>query len=188
MLRDPEDFSTMLADVRVTFDGQRQVSDSSNRAVRGMRVDADTYLPDDVLALNDKTTMAASVEGRVPLLDHRLVEFALSLAPEINMPGGRQKGLLRSVVKDILPTRILQQKKDGFSAPVVHWVTGPLLQPIRESLLGHPSGVVAEVVDLKRLEARMQRPDKVGPCSHSLFALFVLNIWCHTHVSGRSGN
>lgn len=86
-----------------------------------LAADMATYLPEDLLLLLDRSTMAASVEGRVPLLDHRLVEAALALPAEQRTPGGRQKGLLRAIAADWLPAPLLTAPKHGFVSPVAAW-------------------------------------------------------------------
>ncbi|MFA6019828.1 MAG: asparagine synthase (glutamine-hydrolyzing) [Rhodospirillales bacterium] len=88
--------------------------------------DINTYLPEDLLLLLDRTSMAASVEGRVPFLDHRLVEMALSLPEGIRAPNGRQKGLERAMAEDFLPASVLNAPKQGFASPVPKWMSGRL--------------------------------------------------------------
>ena len=80
-------------------------------------VDIKTYLPDDILTKVDRASMAASLEARVPLLDHVWVELAASLPAEFRF----DKAILREALKDILPESILNRGKKGFSAPLLHW-------------------------------------------------------------------
>lgn len=93
-----------------------------------------TYLPEDLLTLLDRTSMAASVEGRVPFLDHRLVEAALAVPPHIRTPGGRQKGLERAMAAPFLPPEILDAPKQGFASPVPIWLRAGLAEPARRLL------------------------------------------------------
>jgi asparagine synthase (glutamine-hydrolysing) len=88
--------------------------------------DINTYLPEDLLLLLDRTSMAASVEGRVPFLDHRLVERALSVPASIRTPNGRQKGLERAMAEDLLPLEVVAAPKQGFASPVPKWMSGSL--------------------------------------------------------------
>ncbi len=97
--------------------------------------DMATYLPDDLLTLLDRTSMAVSVEGRVPFLDHRLVEAALSVPDQIRVPGGRQKALERAMARDLLPEPVIGAPKQGFAAPVPDWLTGGLDAPAGRALL-----------------------------------------------------
>jgi asparagine synthase (glutamine-hydrolysing) len=91
-----------------------------------LAADMGSYLPDDLLTLLDRTTMAVSVEGRVPFLDHRLVEAALAVPPNIRTPGGRQKGLERSLAAKFLPEEVLAAPKQGFASPVPAWMKSGL--------------------------------------------------------------
>lgn len=86
--------------------------------------DMETYLPEDLLLLLDRSSMAVSVEGRVPLLDHRLVEAALAVPPTVRTEGGRQKALLRHLAERFLPAEVIRAPKQGFASPVPAWCAG----------------------------------------------------------------
>jgi asparagine synthase (glutamine-hydrolysing) len=96
--------------------------------------DISTYLPEDLLTLLDRTTMAVSVEGRVPFLDHRFVEASLSVPESIRTAGGQQKALERAMAKEFLPSEILNAPKQGFASPVPHWMKNGLAQTARRLL------------------------------------------------------
>jgi len=85
-------------------------------------VDVNTYLPDDLLVKIDIATMAYSLEGRSPLLDHELMELAASLPPELKAARGRRKRILRSALRGWLPDEILDAPKRGFELPVARWL------------------------------------------------------------------
>ena len=99
---------------------------STDLQTSALAADISSYLPDDLLTLLDRTTMAVSVEGRVPLLDHRLVGAALAVPSEIRSPGGSQKGLQRSIAAKFLPEAILSAPKQGFASPVPAWMKAGL--------------------------------------------------------------
>ncbi len=84
------------------------------------------YLPDDILTKVDRATMAVGLEGREPLLDHRLVEFALRLPPGLRRGALGTKHLLRRVLYRYVPKAILERPKQGFSIPVSRWLRGEL--------------------------------------------------------------
>ena len=97
-------------------------------------VDIKTYLVDDILTKVDRMSMATSLEARVPFLDHRIVEFAMSLPPEMKLHQGQTKRILRRAMAQRLPDAILNKPKQGFSIPLKHWLGGPLL-PLMTDLL-----------------------------------------------------
>lgn len=88
--------------------------------------DLESYLPEDLLLLLDRSSMAASVEGRVPFLDHRFVEAALSVPPHIRAPQGKQKAFERRIAAKFLPAPLLDAPKRGFASPVPAWMRAGL--------------------------------------------------------------
>ncbi|NJO01271.1 MAG: hypothetical protein HC880_05855 [Bacteroidia bacterium] len=92
------------------------------------------YLPDDLLVKVDRATMRHSLEGRVPLLDHRVVEFAINLAPGLRYKNGITKYLLKQVLYDYLPEKLFDRPKQGFSIPLADWLQGDLKYLLEEFL------------------------------------------------------
>jgi asparagine synthase (glutamine-hydrolysing) len=91
-----------------------------------MYFDLVSYLPDDILTKMDRATMAVSLEGRMPLLDHRIVEFASSLPTQFKIQGSHTKLILKQILNAYLPESLFERPKMGFSVPIGEWIKGPM--------------------------------------------------------------
>jgi asparagine synthase (glutamine-hydrolysing) len=100
---------------------------------RALTIDLATWLPDDILTKVDRASMAASLEVRVPFLDHRLVELVSRYPSAAKLGPFARKKILRAAARELLPGRILSRRKQGFSSPLKHWLRGGL-RPLLEEL------------------------------------------------------
>ncbi|WP_018175551.1 XrtA/PEP-CTERM system amidotransferase [Thioalkalivibrio sp. AKL8] len=99
-------------------------------------LDMKTYLPGDILTKVDRASMAHSLEVRVPLLDHQLVEWTSGLPPDLKLRGTEGKYVLKKAMEPYLPEEILYRRKKGFAVPVAEWFRGPLRERMRAQVLG----------------------------------------------------
>jgi asparagine synthase (glutamine-hydrolysing) len=120
-----------------------------------MLVDQHAYLPDDILVKVDRAAMAVSLETRVPLLDHELVEYAWSVPMSLKLRHGRGKALLRSLLAESVPRSLFERPKRGFAVPLAAWLRGPL-RDWAESLLAEPRLREQGFLDPPRVRRRWQ--------------------------------
>jgi asparagine synthase (glutamine-hydrolysing) len=140
-------------------------------------VDTKTWLPDDLLIKADKITMANSIELRVPLLDHGILEFAASLPVEFKVRGKETKRILKRTFAKLLPEEILSRKKAGFPVPYGRWLKTGLRAQVEDLLRSRQAAArgyfrPAEVGRLLDYNA------KHGNRSREVFCLLVFELWC----------
>jgi asparagine synthase (glutamine-hydrolysing) len=99
-----------------------------------MSIDMQCFLPDDILVKVDRASMAVSLETRVPMLDHRVIEFAWQLPPQLKMRNGISKSILRDLLYRYVPRELVERPKQGFNVPLQHWLRG-CLRPWADSML-----------------------------------------------------
>lgn len=123
---DPAAVTTGGREPRGVLWDETLAADIPEPVARMQLLDTLTYLPDDILTKVDRATMAVALEGREPLLDHRVVEYAWSLPPALKLRGGEGKWVLREVLKRYVPRSLTDRAKMGFGVPIDSWLRGPL--------------------------------------------------------------
>ena len=153
---------------------------------RMLAVDAETQLPDDLLMLTDKMSMAASLECRVPLLDHELAELAARMPQSVKIRGGRLKHVMKEAVSSLLPAEILERSKRGFGTPMGAWLKGELA-PLLHELLSEASIEARGLLDPAPVRELIGRHDanRVDGTDR-LLALMNLEIWARLYLDRRA--
>jgi asparagine synthase (glutamine-hydrolysing) len=139
-------------------------------------VDTKTWLPDDLLIKADKITMANSLELRVPLLDHVLLEFAASLPAQYKVKGLGTKRVLKRAFVERVPREIIERKKTGFPIPYAQWFRSHLRDYVHDVLLGGRTlgrGYFAKA----GIEKLLSRYDQGEPLEKEIFSLLTLELW-----------
>jgi len=145
--------------------------------------DHNYYLPDDLLKKVDMASMANGFECRAPFLDHRLVELAMKIPPEMKVKHGQTKYLLKKALEPYLPPEILYRKKRGFGAPVGTWLRGDLRDLVASiSTEGWRVGDFLDEKEVLRIrdDAYLDNGDWRAP--HRLWTLLMLELWCRQYA------
>ncbi len=158
-------------------------SDALNRTIY---VDLKTCLPDDLLALTDRMSMAASLECRTPLVDYQLVELASRIPSHMKVCGFSLKYLLKKAVAPWLPKEVINRKKRGFGAPVGAWLRKDL-QPLVRDLLSEEQVRRRGLFQWPAIQQliRTHEEQRSDHTDH-IFALIALEIWCRVYLDRQS--
>jgi asparagine synthase (glutamine-hydrolysing) len=146
--------------------------------------DLTSYLPLDILTKVDRMSMAHSIEARVPLLDHVLVEFAAKIPPELLLREGRAKHILKRAVGDLLPGSVLEKPKRGFAIPLGRWFRGELRDTVRDLLLSARSRQRG-IFDASAIERLLTRPLRGGALDLPIWTLLSFELWCRRFLDQR---
>jgi len=150
---------------------------SSDPADRAMGVDLQTYLPDDLLRMGDRVSMAHSLELRVPFCDHRAVANALRIPAAARFSGRHLKGFMRRMLRGLVPDQILDAPKQGFMVPLARWLREDLDEMVRDLLA---DDAIRRRDYVKPAYARwllQEHHSRRRNCADQLYALMVLELW-----------
>jgi len=153
--------------------GHDKDSPAEHPLSRMQYLDMKTYLPGDILTKVDRASMAHSLEVRVPLLDHKVVEWTSGLSPDLKLRGSDGKYLFKKAMASHLSQDLMYRKKQGFAVPIAQWFRGPLRERVRESVLSD-SLLDTGIFD-RRFLTRLIDDHQSGQQDHSavLWSLFM---------------
>jgi asparagine synthase (glutamine-hydrolysing) len=153
---------------------------------RILYADMKTYLV-ELLMKQDQMSMAASIESRVPFLDHHLVEFAAGLPANRKLSGFSTKRILRDAVRDVLPRKILERSKMGFPVPFASWIRNGWADVVRDVLLDRRARQrgVTNAAAIEQLLSSATAPGVAGgQDADAVWSLFNLELWYRTFIDG----
>ncbi len=169
---------------RVPFEKKFQRNRHLDNLNAIMLNDIDYYLPDDILFLSDKMTMAASMECRVPLLDYRLVELAQSIPSSLKIRDGEKKYLFKKVGERHLPHEVLYRKKEGFGFPIQKWMND-YKELYFDLLLERGFLFNNGLINRERMRGFFLKDHLTADESWSYWLLVVLEIWFQLFVEEK---
>lgn len=149
--------------------------------------DLKTSLPDDLLALTDRMSMAASIECRAPLVDYELVELASVMPASLKVRGLKLKYILKKALAPWLPPEILRRKKRGFGAPVGTWLRKEL-QPLICELISERQVRQRGLFQWPAIESLLKtHQEQRQDYTDQIFGLIVLELWCRVYLDDQGG-
>jgi asparagine synthase (glutamine-hydrolysing) len=149
-------------------------------------IDTKTWLPDDLLIKADKMTMANSLELRVPLLDHRVLEFAAGLPADFKLRGLTTKYLLKRSLAKRVPSQILNRKKAGFPVPYERWLREDCRESTCDVLLDHRT-LERGYFERAAIEKLLGANREAGSYSKEVFSLVTLELWHRAFLDQEVG-
>jgi asparagine synthase (glutamine-hydrolysing) len=149
------------------------------------RIDLAGYLPDDLLAMADRMSMARSLELRAPFCDHRLIELSLTIPPALKLARGRLKALLKAAFADVLPAEVVRRRKQGFMIPLGRWLRTDLRALMEDALA--PDRVRQRGLWQPEVVQRLMREHLAGSRTHAdrLWMLVMLELWTREYLDAR---
>ena len=159
-------------------------SDAESMLDQLLAADMKTYLH-ELLMKQDQMSMAASIESRVPFLDHKLVEFAARLPERMKLRGITTKYILRAAMRNKLPKEILSRKKMGFPVPIGKWLRGPFSHVVDEYILGNRARERGVLKD-EYIRELVKRHNSGENHSERLWSLINFEIWQRQFIDGEA--
>jgi asparagine synthase (glutamine-hydrolysing) len=139
--------------------------------------DTRNYLVDNILSLSDKSSMAASVEGRFPLIDYRIVEFVFSLPTNYTIHHGVPKGMLKEIAGKWIPSEIINRRKEGYNAPMQQWFGPGKVNEIAEYVQKGIKERLSDLIDPTIFAKTLSRKGSSNKAFENLYNLYFLIKW-----------
>jgi asparagine synthase (glutamine-hydrolysing) len=174
----------LIETVYADFDKLLSGSDADELLDRILYADMKTYLV-ELLMKQDQMSMSASIESRVPFLDHHLVEFICRLPVEFKLKGFETKRILRHAVGHTVPRQIVGRGKMGFPTPIKEWFRGPYY-PVMERLLLSEESLIGEYIDRNHVRQILER-HVTGRWNlqEQIWTLGNLELWLRIFIAGQ---
>lgn len=164
-------------DIRCNVNSHREFYENGGKSKleRMTRTDFSYYLPEDILTKVDRASMAVGLEARVPMLDHKLCEFAFSLPDKVKIKNGVKKYLLKKIAKELLPADFPLERKQGFSIPLTEWMQGDLGKKVLDALdVNYMRDLINPVFVEQLLQQHMT--NRINQ-AQKLWAMLVFGLW-----------
>jgi asparagine synthase (glutamine-hydrolysing) len=175
------EFSELLAPFEPWREKAACLESNHHWLSRLQQSDIQNYLPLDILTKVDRMSMAHSLETRVPLLDHKLVEFAATIPPEFQIEGGVTKSVLKRAMGGILPEGIVNRRKQGFAVPLGYWFRGKLGAYAHDLLLGSRTRQRG-LFQPRTIENLLQQQKRGRDLDLHLWTLMSFELWARTFL------
>ncbi len=148
-------------------------------------LDLHRYLPLDILTKVDRMSMAHSLEVRVPLLDHEVVQVAATIPPELNLNGASGKRMFKKAMRGILPDAVIDRPKRGFAVPLANWFRGKLQGFARDLLLSRRCKE-RNILNTAYVEQLLNLHRGGRALDFQLWTLISFEMWCRTFLDAQS--
>ncbi len=149
-------------------------------------LDLHNYLPLDILTKVDRMSMAHSLEARVPLLDHKLVEYALKIPPHLRIHKGSTKHIFKQAMRGVLPDEIIDRPKQGFAVPLEGWFRGQLDSFVNDLLLSDTSRA-RNVINPAYVKQILRLHSAGRPLNFEIWTMISFELWCRKFLDQPAG-
>lgn len=167
------------------FDTESDISDTNDEINKMLAIDYKTYMVDDVLTKVDRATMSVSLEGREPLLDYRIIEFAAQLPSSYKLNQGNTKDILKNVVHRYIPKKIMDRPKMGFGVPLEYWFKDELKELIEYYLDKNrlQKENIFNTVEIENLKKEYYKNSAGNDTAQSIWKILMFEMWYEKWMS-----